>query len=370
MKKLLLVGLVVFGFTAVSLFGVCSSCTASEGEEGKSILNELAERITIGGVVEVEAGYGTVEFQEEVDGEDSEDGSGIATATAELDIAVELAEKVEGSLILLWEEEEDGEEGIVIDEAFIVLGDFAGVSVMGGRYYPQFGVFNSYFVSDPLTLELGETQQSGVEVSYAYKEYVEAGVGIFNGDIEKEDDDDHIDDVYVYVNGTPVEGVTVGFSVLSDIADTDADVTGKTGVGLVDSAPAGFSIYASIEPGTFGIPVGFEVEFLGAMGSFDEDDLDADMDEDGESDGDGDAPAAWNIEVAAPLLDDKLTVAGRVAGTLEWYDMPELQIGVVGAYEIFDNTTVALEFQHNEYDEDWSENDNAQVVTAQLAIEF
>jgi hypothetical protein len=293
---------------------------------------------------------------------------------------VELTEKVAGNVAFLWEEDES--EGIVIDVATVTLGDFNGFSITGGIYYIGFGGFssycagssNSFFVSDPLTLELGETQQSGVDASYAFDEYFEIGGGAFNGDIDEKDDDDHIDGFYGYLNIFPVEGISLGGSIISDMADTDAEITlmditvlnEETGEEeeiekdwLEGSSPLGYAFFLSVEKG----PLGFEAEFIGSD-DFDEEDLDMN------GDGDGDSPAAWNFELAALLLDEKLTIAGKYAGTDEWYDMPETQIGGVVAYEIFDNTTLAVEYQHNDFDEEWSENDNEQIATAQLAIEY
>jgi hypothetical protein len=46
--------------------------------------------------------------------------------------------------------------------------------------------------------------------------------------------------------------------------------------------------------------------------------------------------------------------------------LPETQYGVVAAYGIFENTSLAVEFMHNQFENDDEENH----ITVQLAIEF
>lgn len=83
-------------------------------------------------------------------------------------------------------------------------------------------------------------------------------------------------------------------------------------------------------------------------------------------------PSAWNLELAYAPVED-LEVAVRYAqtddikgGIDDAEALPELQYGVTVAYGLFDSTAVALEYLKNDYEN----NDELSVVTAQLAIEF
>jgi hypothetical protein len=77
-------------------------------------------------------------------------------------------------------------------------------------------------------------------------------------------------------------------------------------------------------------------------------------------------PSAWNAEVAFAPMED-LEIAARYGGSNDTLNMlPETQYGVVAAYGIFENTSLALEFMHNQFENDDEENN----ITAQLAIEF
>lgn len=113
----------------------------------------LNERLTISGLIEVEGTAGKVKNN---DGS-SDDASDLTLATAQLGFEGRVNEQVGGNIILLYEE--GGE--LEIDEAAIRLEQGRG-SLRAGRLYLPFGAFNSHFISDPLTLELGETRQTAL----------------------------------------------------------------------------------------------------------------------------------------------------------------------------------------------------------------
>jgi hypothetical protein len=342
------------------LTSVCLTSAAALADDSP-VVNELAERLSLSGAVEVEVGYSSADLREG----DSEESSDIVTATAELDIVAAIAENVEGTIIFLWEEGES--EGIGVDEAFISLGEFSGFSVTAGLFALPFGNFNSYMVSDPPTVDLGETYESAVQFSYSYGDVFEAAAGLFNGDVDKRGKDDLVDNFYAAFIINPIECLYAGASYISDIADSDLEIAGSMedldkgdGEAGLEDIVGGFSVFLSFNKGIFGL----EAEYLGALGEFDEADLDAD------GDGSGDTPAAWNIEAAVMLMDEKLVLAVGYRGTAEMADMPETLILGAASYELFDNTAVSAEISQAEYDEEWSETDTETSATVQLAVAF
>lgn len=110
----------------------------------------------LGGVVEVEAGF--------VNEDDSAmgDSSDIALATVEIGLDAKLNKNVEAQIVLLYEDGED----FTVDEGTITLTGPYGEFITAGKMYVPFGMFNSHFISDPLTLELGETNESAILIGY------------------------------------------------------------------------------------------------------------------------------------------------------------------------------------------------------------
>ena len=310
-----------------------------EEKKEAGVGQKITENISIGGLIEVEAGFGEVM---------DEDESDIALATVEVGLDAEINDKVSGHILLLYED--DGAD-FTVDEGYITLTAPYGLSLTAGRMYIPFGVFNSHFISDPLTLELGETQEAALLLTYGTEAF-EVSFGVFNGDVRETGDDDEIDDIVASLTVTPSEGITFGVSYISDIYDTDADITGEAeGTGLVSDIVAGYSAFFS---GSFGA-ISVEAEYLAAA----DDDLDLD------GDGSGDEPSTYNLEVAY-TVSEALEVAVRIAGSDDLAELPEDLIGVALSYGIYESTTLAFEYQTGEFDNDT----DYSMFTAQLAIEF
>lgn len=95
-----------------------------------------------------------------------------------------------------------------------------------------------------------------------------------------------------------------------------------------------------------------EAEWTGAASSFREDrDL---------------KPQTWNFELAWwPQAEMELAL--RCAGSRDSLNfLPEKQYGAIIAYEIYDNTSIGLEYLYEEYDN----HEKANRLTTQLGLEF
>lgn len=335
-------------------------------------IEDTVKGVHVGGLVEVEAGYEHVDFE----GAGDEDSSDIDVATVELGVDAGITDQLRAHVLLLYEEEEDDED-IIIDEAVlhiraedVCVPDKSCESpwyINVGKFYVPFGYFESHFISDPLTLELGETRESALVAGLA-NDWVNVALGTFNGDInETGDDDDHIDNfVATAMFSLPEEQLPglsfkAGVSYINNIADTDGlqDVLrDEDGFGAEEIRDyiAGFSTFvsASLMDKFF-----LEAEYVGALDAFEPSDLDLEPGEKFE-------PKAWNIELAWAAT-EKLELAVKYEGSDETLGlMPTTHYGGAITYSLFDNTSLGLEYLHGEFEND----DEVTTATGQVAVEF
>jgi hypothetical protein len=369
MKKLMwvMVGLIMGGA------GLLSSATAEEMSnheltqrvhqleeklkiEGEGAPAEWTDRVTVSGAVEVEAGFTSTD---PVEGEGSDD-SDFALSTVELGIGAKIVDHVSGDVLFLYEDGED----IVVDEAFITIdgGDVVPLYLRAGELYVPFGNFETHMISDPLTLEIAEMREAALQIG------TEAGgfygsAFIFNGDVDEIDaDDDHVDNFGANA-GFGLESdafsVDVGVSYLNNLIDADGWEGAIADEELaLNEYVAGVGAYAIV---SFG-PLTFIGEYVSALDDIQWVDGDDNLI-------DEDHIAAWNVEIGFgfALGAKEATLAVAYQGTDNAQSrLPETRyLGSVGV-SIFENTTVALEYLMDEFEND----DDAQALTAQLAIEF
>lgn len=329
------------------------TATDSADQKASQALTGLAQKISLSGLVEVEAGYIDVESDDPaVDGDESD----LVLATVELGIDVDFIKHVSGHVLLLWEE--DDTEELVVDEGFIRLDgeDVVPLYLQAGKMYVPFGNFDSHFISDPLTLELGETRESAAVIGYA-NDLFDLAFGVFNGDVDEEGKDNHLDSFVASAVYTMPEGavagleLAAGISWISNIADSDA-LGDEIGDEISDQV-GGLGAFVTA---TLNERWTLIAEYVGALDEFEAGEL---ADEKLE-------PKTWNFELGCAVT-DALTVAARYEGGDDLGELlPDSQYGVVASYGLFENTTLALEYLHGEFEND----DEQDLVTAQLAFEF
>jgi len=314
-----------------------------EPEEEFSI-EVVGKKITFSGLVELEAGFEST---------GDEDASDLALATAQFGAEVTFNDSASARIVLLHEEGET--EPVEVDEAGIELvcpRKFGTIvpSVEVGKLYVPFGNYNSSFISDPLTLELGETNNT-VLLADMNGDLISLSFVVFSGETDEAGDDDTIDTLVAAVELTPAEGLAFGASYMSDLAESDAELVSDED--LYTDGVAGFSLYASIAYG----PLGFDAEYLGALDDFEPDVIAAGEDLTGEN------PAAWNLELSwAPA--EQWHLAVRYEEARDYKDDLTRYGGVV-SYGLYENTVIALEYLHGDAD-----GGDSDTVTAQLAFEF
>jgi len=325
-------------------------------EQGKA--GQWMDKVTLSGLIEVAISSETTDHDNPATPDP--DSSDITLSTVELGVDVEVAKHVKGHILFLWEE--DDTEDVIVDEGIIIIdgADVIPLYLEVGKMYIPFGNFESHFISDPITLDLGETRESALRVGYINNR-VDLSMGTFNGDIQETDDeDDNIDGFFISaVLSMPedtISGInlTAGISFISNIADSDG--LSEEIVTTVEDYVSGLCAFLNV---TYNDKFFLSLEHLGATDDF----------EAGELSFDGGAdyqPSAWNFEFAYAAT-DRLELALKVEGGDDLGDFQvEKQYGVAALYSLFENTSLAGEYLQGEYDND----DERESLTAQVAIEF
>ena len=298
--------------------------------------------------------------------EGGDETSDLTLATAQVQLEVEINENIGGHMVFLYEEVEGEDDTVEIDEALIHLThpfDVLGgkIGLYGGKMYVPFGMFNSHFVSDPLTLELGETNDTALYLDYLWRDLVEFKTGFFNGEVDTVGDNNSIDSFVAAVEVTPAEGLSFGVSYISDLAESDGELV--TDESLYRSSVAGGAAYLSASYGIFT----FEAEYLAALESFDRELVAANLDLGDDASGlTGRRPRTWNLELALTPAEG-WEVAVKAEQSRDFMDDARRH-GIVVAHGLFRNTSLALEYLHS--DGKGEENDPVHTTTAQLAFSF
>ena len=165
------------------------------------------------GVIEIEAGFS--------DGE-----SDLNLATFELGIDHVLSDKVEGHVLFLYEGGENN-DNIAVDEATITLRPSKQTAITLGRMVVPFGQFDSNLLSDPLTLELGETGEDVIQVSQSFGR-ISSAFYLFNDD---KDDSKKIDDFGLNLSYES-DAFSTGVSYISDVNDQSTAKDSAKGIAV------------------------------------------------------------------------------------------------------------------------------------------
>jgi len=318
------------------------------------------DRIQISGVIEVEANYQMVDDNDPAT--DDEDSSDVDLATVELAIDARIVDHVDGHVLFKYEDDD-----VFVDEGFIPLtgSEAFPAYLIAGRQYVPFGNYDSHFVTDPNTLVLGETNEGALVLGYRIGgDLVDIAVGAFNSKIGEAGDDDMIDGYVASVSAQPLEGLTLGVSYISDLTSSDSfseTVTDRDSDGEVDPVEemvAGWSAFVTFE---FLDRFRLIGEYTAALDEFVASEIYDNTETLARE------PSAWNVEFGAMVI-DALELAVRYGGSDDGGEfLPETQYGGVVNWGFFDNTNLALEYMHDEYENDGNEVDT---ITAQLAVEF
>ncbi len=330
---------------------------AERAEEQPFSLFGPGRRLTFSGLLELEASY--------VNTEGGDDESDLSLATAQLEVSAAMNDSVAGYIVFL--HEEDAEDSIEIDEALMVLTCpvemFGGsLSLTGGKLYVPFGRFESHFMTDPLGLDLGETNDTAVYLGWEIAERIAIKAGVFNGEADTAGDNDHIDSFVASVEVQPLPELFLGASYISDLAESDIELVreDETLGNVYRSSVPAVDVNLTLAVGNFTL----EAEYLMATETFSRAVVEAAAAEEGDLT--GRRPRAWNLELAyIPAERWELAVRGEQAKDFQ-DDMR--RYGAIVSYGLMENVVIGLEYLHA--DGQGEDNDPSHALTGQLAFEF
>ncbi|MDA3969741.1 MAG: LbtU family siderophore porin [Desulfobulbaceae bacterium] len=330
------------------------------GDSEGGLLQAINDHVDLSALVEVEASSAKA-F-------DKSKSSDIALATVEIGLDGQVSEWSSAHILLKYEEGEDNDH-VFIDEGTITLGNIEKFPFMltAGKMYVPFGAYNSNMISDPLTLEFGETNDSAVQILTAINGFY-ATAYVFNGKTDETDKDDLVRTYGAnmgYTMSSDAFSLDAGIDWLSNLADSNglADHISTTS-GTIADPVNGLSFHATVEAGGFTVTG----EYVAALDNFAAGEVDFK--------GQGAEPKAYNLEAAYGM-----EIANRTTTFALGYQATDEALGLglpesryIGAVsvELFTNTALALEYF---YDEDYDTSDggtgeDANTLTMQLALEF
>lgn len=301
-------------------------------------------RFTLSGLIEAETSLVHTE------GGDEEDD--LRLSTVQLGLDAEFTDWLGGHIIGLWEEEDT--EPMVVDEAVISLtppwplgGQTPALHL--GRQYLPFGRFESAMISDPLTLELGETHTTAAVLVLEGARWSTA-VGAFEGSVD--DGDNGLDSWLMAIELAPFAGVSLGASWISDLAESGAELVQNEG--SYRDEVQGWSAFVSLKQGKLGL----NAEYLAATKRFGKGQVEAGEDLTGRH------PRAWHLELSWQVS-EHLQLATRFEEADD-YQADVRRYGATASYGLCDYALLAVEYLHA----DAVGEEPAHAFTAQLALEF
>ena len=321
--------------------------------------NKWFEAVEIGGAIEIE---GSVE-----DPPDGDNTTDLTVGTVELGVGVQVNDWATGEAVLLWEQG----EGLDVDTATLTIGPPEGAwSITGGHLVLPFGVYETNLISDPLTLDIGETKQTAFRFDFSAGG-LSGSAFVFKGD-NKVDGDDLIQGFGAsagYSVETNSFELGLNLSYTNDVSDSDGiqdvvagnldtedyEVTGRT---------AGISASAMLRVGSITV-LG---EYLGALDDFQADEL-AFM-------GQGAKPSAWMVEAAYGFefagKETTLAASYQATGEALALELPKKRVLVGLSAEVMDGVSLGVEWARDtDYGvEDGGSGANTDTITVLLAAEF
>lgn len=305
---------------------------------------DIGEGLSLSGLLEVEAGFES----------NSEDTSDITAATAELHLNSRISDRVSSHIQLLWEENET--DPIDMDEATLTLYITEAWSLTAGKRYVPFGRFDTHMISDPLTLELGETTESVVQAGFDQGR-VAGSVYAFRSKTQDAGEDPQIRGYGAnigYVADIGIGSIDLGASYISNLGDSN----GLRELGtVIDRQVPGVGLFAAYNNWPFWLLA----EHIMATDQFRAGDYDGLLTAEAE-------PTASNLEASYELPNGLLVALGYQQTDDADFLLPEREKGYLATIskEVLEGARLGIEYSaFDHYD-----GSDSQQIVLQLASEF
>lgn len=315
--------------------------------------NDWFRRLEISGLIEVEVGA----IQPETGNSESD----VSLATVELGVKSKINAWVEAGASLLYEQDQTDLE---LDTGYLTIANAEATPLFltAGQIYVPFGVFETNMVSDPLTLDIGETRETVLQLGVAQGD-VSGSLYLFNGDtaIDGKNQMDNWGATLSYAHTAPTHAWAASVGYLNDLGETDTlqDVAGDRA-----ERTGGWTASASATVGRLNL-IG---EYVTASDDFAAEHLSF-QDQ-------GARPSAWNLEAGFhfAVMGKKSIAAIGYQGTREALalELPEQRWLLSWSIEVFDQTALKFEWARStDYAvADGGTGDTDDSVVAQIAVEF
>jgi cell division protein FtsB len=299
--------------------------------------------------------------------------------TVELIMDIKVVDWATGKIVVKYEDDDDEDEDFYLDEANITLGKTEEFPffLTAGKLYVPFGDFSTNMIQDPLTQTLGEINPKGVIIGYEGNG-ITATVFSYNGMNENEDTTDDDNDSIngfgaslAYSYEEEDKGFNAGISWVNNIADSS---TISDNFESDDRAPNQIHSISDQVPG-MSLNLGGKYQAFSAIAEYTAA-LDSFTFAEVPYGTEGAEPKALNIELAytTSIANKETVFAIGYQKSWEAYalDLPEERYITTAAMNIFDGTTVMLEYYIDEfYDEDLgATKDSGYGFTTRLKYEF
>lgn len=331
---------------------------------------ELRRRVSINGLIEAEA------FQRKGYGRDAADNpvrikeSDLTLATVALDFHAELTDWAGTHILLLWEE--PAAKPVDVDEAVISLGnpEKFPLALNVGKLYVPFGDYGSFMIQDPLTLELGETNETAVQIAFEQAGFY-SSVYAFNGEVDEAGRADTINNFGAsagYVIERDGFGLNFGVDYLNNLADSDGITSAledaAINIASLNDYLAGLGAHLHLNYG----PFTFHSEYIAALDNFAAGEL--------EFRERGAKPRAWHLEAGYTRKffgrETTFALGYQVTDEAVALSLPEKRYMAAMKAALAGGLSWTLELIHDlDYSlDEGGTGDDAEMITTQLAFEF
>jgi hypothetical protein len=321
----------------ILMIGVLSSGIAVAEEAAF----ELPYGLEYGALLEWEVGHSDGETEETM-------------ATVELGAGWQATDWLRGDVVFLYEEGDT--DPMDLDQLYFAVGGTTNCPfyLQGGQFYVPFGNLESYFISDPIVLELSEGLERGATLGFEQDGFA-ASLTVFESEISGANDYNGILAASYGVEGEQ-SSVTFGAALIHNILDADGitAVLEDHGYSTAEEA-SGFNAWVTARYDRATLIA----EYVQTLEDIEVDGVDMGL-----------KPASFNLELGYAVT-DLLDVAAKYEHSADsGGEFAEHRFGVVAGCTVFErdwiSAGVAVEYMREAY-EDGSDGD---IFTMQFAVEF
>lgn len=280
--------------------------------------------------------------------------SDLKASKAEIVFNAKMSDQVSGFATITWGGNDSSP--VELDETAIIISPINWPLTFSlGKQNVPFGVYHGNFMSTELTTMLGETQEHSINATYTAG-IAKISAGIYNGDIHKTGQGDHIDAIAAKLDLNFSDNFSTGVSVISNIAESNT-LQGSDGVNnsSIQDTVAGISanILYKFDQLTF------TAEYVGALDEFAAGELAFDS-------GNRYQPQTASFEAGYNLSPKSVIAARFETGDDGGNVIPENTYGIYYSMPLLEYLLFESEYVKSKYEN----NDEKDIIKLRLELEF